>query len=638
MSTDKLKSSPITRHLESEHSFIRRIRPTSQSVILGTVLAIHGLLLGWISVSNAPVFDEIGHLPAGLAHWQLGNFDLYRVNPPLMRMIASVPLLMANPKTDWDSVSNSPYARSEFIVGKAFMKANGFDSFWLFTICRWAQIPVSIFGAWVCFCWARELYGVSSGYIALILWCFCPNILGWGSTLTPDMGAAAFGAAAAYTFWRWLKSPTWGTAMLAGVAMGLAELSKTTWILLFLLWPVLWGFWRYCVRNSQAPINHTAFNPITPVLSAHETNAKAWRFFEFLRVRGRTTPVPLASQLVCILLIAIYLLNFGYGFEGSFHKLGQFRFISRALGGPDAHTSPGNRFRDSFLQSIPVPLPANYVKGIDVQKYDFEKGKWSYLRGEQKFGGWWYYYVYALVVKTPLGTLFLFGMACMLGALWRCRTTCNRDEIVLIIPAIAVLVLVSSQSGFNRYLRYVLPAIPFLYIFASRVGVAFVTRKWVLKLLCVIAMVASVAETLSTYPYSMSFFNSASGGSLGGPRHLLDANIDWGQDLLALKHFVDQHPEVSPIYLGYFGYADPKLAEFAFEPIAIPPNDEPLFDLKPGWYAISVNYLYGYRHYKKDNPIYTCFHQYTPIATVGYSIYIYHLTDDEIAVVAKPQL
>lgn len=119
-----------------------RFRVEFQSIMLFGVLAIHGGLLAWIALINAPVFDEIAHLPSGLAHWHYRNFGLYSVNPPLMRMIASVPLLLVSPKTDWISIPDDAYSRPEFVVGSNFMVANMFDSFWYFTLCRWAQIPV----------------------------------------------------------------------------------------------------------------------------------------------------------------------------------------------------------------------------------------------------------------------------------------------------------------------------------------------------------------------------------------------------------------------------------------------------------------------------------------------------------------
>ena len=279
-------------------------RVSNLSIAIWSVLFIHGLLLAWISVINAPTFDEIAHLPAGLAHWRFGNFDLYRVNPPMMRMLATIPLLVLDPNTDWNSISDDPYARSEFVVGRRFMEINGYTSFWLFTICRWSQIPISIFGGWICQRWARELFGDKSSLVALLLWCFCPNVLAWGSTITPDLGAATFGAAASYAFWHWLKAPNSQTVVLAGIALGLAELSKSTWIVLFAVWPLTWVGWRYCIRSLAVAR-------------------------------------PPALQLMALLLVGLYVLNLGYGFEGSFRRLGDFRFISRSFGGRLRPFMPG---------------------------------------------------------------------------------------------------------------------------------------------------------------------------------------------------------------------------------------------------------------------------------------------------------
>src|SRR5579863_1195605 len=463
-----------------------------------TILLSHGLLLGRIAVVNAPVIDEFAHVPSGLSHWKSGSFDLYRVNPPLMRMICTVPLLVMNPKTEWIRFSDGPYGRPEFVLGLPFFNANGADSFWYFTICRWAQIPVSIFGGWICYRWARDLFGQSSGLVALVLWSFCPNILAWGATVTPDLGSATFGVAAGYAFWRWLQSPTWWNALVAGFSLGLVELTKSTWIVLFALWPLIWLGWRFSIRNKA----------ITK---------------------------PAGIQLAAALVFAVYLLNLGYGFEQSFMRLDSFRFISRLLGGAEAHKIPGNRFRGLWVGAIPVPTPANYLKGMDVQRYDFEVGKWSYLRGEYRFGGWHYYYLYAVATKTPLGTLSLLGLAILLQAV-RLEYRLNfRDEIVLFAPGLVILVLVSSQTGFNRYLRYVLPAIPFLYVFASRAAKAFELKHSLFGVLCGLATTAAVVSSLTVYPHSMSYFNLAAGGPRGGPEHLLDANIDWGQDLLELK-------------------------------------------------------------------------------------------------------
>ena len=63
------------------------------------------------------------------------------------------------------------------------------------------------------------------------------------------------------------------------------------------------------------------------------------------------------------------------------------------------------------MGALSVPLPYDYLTGMDIQKQDFETGKTSYLHGEFKLGGWWYYYLYAAGVKLPLGLLLLVVLA-----------------------------------------------------------------------------------------------------------------------------------------------------------------------------------------------------------------------------------
>jgi hypothetical protein len=43
--------------------------------------------------------------------------------------------------------------------------------------------------------------------------------------------------------------------------------------------------------------------------------------------------------MLLILAPAVYVLNVGYGFEGSFRRLGEYQFVSQSLG-----SAAGNRF------------------------------------------------------------------------------------------------------------------------------------------------------------------------------------------------------------------------------------------------------------------------------------------------------
>src|ERR1700727_2401415 len=74
----------------------RRLRAAAAALLI-----VHVALVARIGYVSSPTMDEAGHLPAGLSHWVSGRFDLYRVNPPLVRSLAAVPVLLARPRMDW---------------------------------------------------------------------------------------------------------------------------------------------------------------------------------------------------------------------------------------------------------------------------------------------------------------------------------------------------------------------------------------------------------------------------------------------------------------------------------------------------------------------------------------------------------
>ncbi|MCR4414448.1 MAG: glycosyltransferase family 39 protein, partial [Thermoguttaceae bacterium] len=238
----------MLEHGETSVVVLKRNRRTCALVV--AILSLHAAMLAWGGLRHSITLDEVAHLPAGMSHWTFGRFDLFCVNPPLVRMAAAVPVLFSGAEIDWGRYDLRPWTRSEFAVGIRFVELNGEASFWYYTLGRWACIPFSLLGGWVCFRWARELYGDAAGLTALVLWCFCPNVLGHAQLVTPDAGAAALGISAAYLFWRWLKRPNWGRAFLSGAALGAAQLTKFTWLPLFLLWPLMWLAWRWSQRRQ----------------------------------------------------------------------------------------------------------------------------------------------------------------------------------------------------------------------------------------------------------------------------------------------------------------------------------------------------------------------------------------------------
>ena len=586
----------------------------SKTIAVGLLL-IHAVMLSWLSAQHSPTFNELGHLPAGICHWRYGVFELYRVNPPLPRLVAALPILFCEPKTNWSNYGIAPFSRDEYPMGIRFAKANGPNTFRLFCIARLACIPFSLVGGLVVFRWAFELWGDSSGLLALALWCFNPTILGHGALVMPDVPAAAMAVTVCYLFRKWVNNPSWTLSLLVGATLALAELCKTTLLVLFATWPALWITTKLFDKGLRTP--------------------------QSLMRNG--------AMIVVMIVVVIYVMNLGYGFAGSFQRLGEFRFQSRLLTGsasPLTKTSVNRFSGPSWLAAVPVPFPKDYVLGIDRQCADFELGDRSYLRGLWQPRGWWYYHLYALAVKMPLGTLIVFGMAIFVTFFCRGYGASLPEELCLMFPATAIIAVVSSQTGFSNHMRYTIPALPFLFVWMSRVARSFELKH--VKTLAVTGLAAAwtVISSLSIYPHSISYFNEFVGGPKNGHWHLLDSNVAWGQDLLYLHQWLDKHPEAKPVRLATFGWVDPRLAGIEFTLPPTGPNrpvdgydaDEhhevgPL----PGWHIIDVNFLHGthwpapngeggWREIAPNGFNYEYFQRFQPVDRVAYSYLVYHIT------------
>jgi hypothetical protein len=277
-----------------------RLSPTAVGV--ATLLMVNAGLIAVMSWNNSPTLDELGHLAAGISYWQTARFDVYRVNPPLVRLVAAAPAALAGWELDWSGYSDTPGQRPEWQMGSDFIKLHGADALRCIRWARWACIPLSLLGAFVCYTWARQLYGAGAGWLALTLWTFAPNILAYGALITPDAAAAAMGVWAAYEFWRWLEAPRAESAFAAGLVLGLTQLSKMTWIILYPLWPCLW-------------------------LAARRYGAGSW--------------CREALQLAMIVLLSVLVLHLGYAFEDPCWQLKDYRFVSSTLTGIDPdHRAP----------------------------------------------------------------------------------------------------------------------------------------------------------------------------------------------------------------------------------------------------------------------------------------------------------
>jgi len=99
--------------------------------------------------------------------------------------------------------------------------------------------------------------------------------------------------------------------------------------------------------------------------------------------------------------------------------------------------------------------------------------------------------------------------------------------------------------------------VPFLIVAASRLAEPI--QRFAARFTTSVAWVLvglSVASVAMHYHNWLGYFNEFAGGPANGWWHLADSNVDWGQDLVRLKRWLDDNPEARPFRLAYHNYYD----------------------------------------------------------------------------------
>jgi hypothetical protein len=235
-------------------------------------------------------------------------------------------------------------------------------------------------------------------------------------------------------------------------------------------------------------------------------------------------------------------------------------------------------------------LPEAYIYGAGITA-QFASERAAFLNGQFSTTGWWWYFPYAFLVKTTLPGL-LVGVLALAAFVARRRI---RDVYAAtpLLALIAVYWAFALTTNLNIGQRHLLPTYPALCILAGgaalwitpllerqrkveavtdarrrkpRAGTAAPrsasTAARAAGLAAIVLLLWHAAESLVIRPHYLAYFNQLAGGPAEGYKHLADSSLDWGQDLPALKEWLDreglQAPGASPVYLSYFGTARPE--------------------------------------------------------------------------------
>lgn len=539
-------------------------------LLLQLVLSVRGESQTW---------DEGDHIYAGYRSWSHADFGLNPEHPPLVKLLATVPLLPLSLHTP--ALQNRNYKIEAFLDGRDFVYGNDADAILFRT--RMAASLFTFVLALLVFFAAREMFGTGAALLALTLLVFEPNLLAHGALVTTDMGLTCCLFAAIYAFYRYVKAPSVARLLLVGLASGLTLAAKHTGLLVF---------------------------PILTLLAACEL---ALTRKHVLRMLG---------SLIAIAAIAVAVLWATYGFRY------QARPAGLPLNPPLAELAKGLKPRAAWAISTLARyrvLPESYLYGLaDVM--DVADSSSSYIFGKVYRHGVWFYFPAAFAIKSTVAFLALLLLAA--AAVATRKWSHWREMLFLTIP-VALYMAVAMSSGLNIGHRHILPIYALLCVTAA--GGAWVlverNRRWRFAIAALLLFHA--VSSARAFPTYMAYANECLGGPSSTYKYLTDSNTDWAQQLKATKRYLDSR-HIKDCWFAYFAQTVVRPSYYGIPCKELPTISsiwlggvEPVPPAIDGPVLISAGTLSGYETGPGPVNPYDAFQKLRPTAVIEHGIFVY---------------
>jgi hypothetical protein len=523
------------------------------------LIILFALICFFCQKNKSVTVDEFSHFPSGIYNLITFDWRMDRESPPLIKCIPAITSIFTKPKIDTKLFESEPNTWS---LGYHFMYNNWNKYKELFQYGRCIIILFGCFLGWLLYKFGTEIYGKNGGLFALFLYVFNPNIIAHSRLITIDIGASCAIFLCVFYFWKHLKKRDSSSAILSGITLGLAQLSKFTALLLYPIFLIIIG--------------------VLVVKRAFLTNRRSVLIKEGNPQKEEALSLQKdIGSLFVIVLVSILVINTGYLFSGTLISLGEYQFLS----------GPLKKISSLLWNALPVPLPYDYLSGFDSQlaiSAGHHPFYTSYLMGEHSLTGWWYYYIIAFIVKNPLALLIILALTVFVWTRSRQDEADLETGLCIWLPAVVFLFYFSIYTHISIGIRFLLPIFPFLFLAAGKLCNVWLLKGKAAKAFMGVLLIGYIISAIFTFPNYLSYFNLASGGPSHGHKWLIDSNLDWGQDLPELKRYMEKNG-IEKIKLGYFGRVDPELYGIRYT--------LPETDLEEGNYAISVNHLVGRPYY-----------------------------------------
>ena len=567
-------------------------RKTHNLVVI-LLLALHAVFAFTSMVKKSTTYDEVAHLTAGYSHWKYGDFRLITEHPPLTFLWASLPLVITQPS--FPSLNQKCWEESDaWNTAWQFFNECGNDARSMLLSGRLMSLFFSLGLGVLVYAISTRFFGREGGLVSLLLYSFSPTMLAHGRLVTTDTAASLFFLASVVGIWWVVHRITLKSILFCILSVTCLFLSKFSAVLIL---PMA-GIMILVRLASKRPV-YLGKGEVKVITSWWQKLA----IFLALSI--------LQAAMVFVSLWLFHGFRYSAFQEGDTNKA-RFEIRYRRKAGQ----TPWDYLMEEKGKSAPVIkwardkkiLPEAFLYGFIYALRTTEE-RAAFLNGDIRIRGWWHYFPYTFLVKTPLplfGVLLFALMALLYPRLFPSLED-TPPEVKGMIPGrlyhtiplwtlFALYWAVSIRTKLNIGHRHILPIYPVLFVLAGAAVVGWRSRRPVLRWGTRGMVGLFLLASLTIWPHYLSYFNLLAGGPSNGYRRLVDSSLDWGQDLPALKKVLekrDARDTFNVTYLSYFGMGNPADYHIGAKYLPGVPDREtlPPYRLGGGLYCVSATML-----------------------------------------------
>ena len=513
----------------------------------------------------------------GLALWKTGNFEHSPTHPPAMKLLTAIFTLPLHPNI---VIPEGFPNIDEFLYGRQLIFQ--FNQQIFQKMIDWGRFPALLLGllaAVYVYKWASEITNKKSALLAVTLYIFFPSIVALSAVADNDIMITAFFLMTAYYFKHYISGNSTKDAVLTGVCLGVTLLSKHTGILVI---PIM------------------LFASLIILFTSHKL--PMLKFIPSNNQNFKRSILAIIAFFVFIGIISAAVVNAGYFFQGTFTPLGEYKFEQNFF----------PIFNSPALSWIPVPLPYWYLKGLETNQIFSVNA--HYFHGNWVTTEDWYFFIFSFLVKTPIPLLIMLLIALVF---YKKLSVNKRIDMILILLTVVGITLFFSLKQYKLGIRHLLPIYPFMFILVAMLWhhVSEVNMVRLKKFLMLMFAWYLISTTI-VHPYYLSYMNGFVGGSENGYKWFLDSNVDWGQDLNAVKSWMDKSG-YNEIGLSYYGSDVPQIRGIKSHMIPC--------EKTTGLHVLSINNLYGNIFTGQPKNCYEWLRNIQPTDRIGYSMLVYNI-------------